>query len=112
MTENLEGFQKVCKISDLKEKIGKRFFVDDVDVAVFKVEGKIYALSNICLHQKAQVIYDGFIEDGKVTCPVHGWQFELATGKIPNAVSGLDSYNVKILNDDVFVKVFKKELKW
>ena len=112
MINELEGFHKICKLSGLQEKTGKRFFVDDVDIAVFKVDGKIYALSNICLHQKAQVIYDGFVEDGKVTCPVHGWQFELATGKIPNGVSGLAPYEVKIKKDDVYVKVFKKELNW
>lgn len=112
MKENPDGFSKVCKVSDLKEKIGKRFFIDDVDVAVFKVDGKIFALSNICIHQKAGIIYDGFVEDGKVSCPAHGWKFELETGKIPSAYKGLDKYEVKIIDDDVYIKVFRKELKW
>lgn len=106
------GFSKVCKYSDLKEKLGKRFIVDDVDVALFKVDGKIYALSNMCIHQKAAIIYDGFIEDGKVSCPAHGWQFDLATGRVPNAVKGLDPYEVKIIDDDVYVKVYPKRMRW
>ena len=108
----LDGFFKVCKYSDLKEKTGKRVFVNDVDVAVFKVDGKVYALNNMCIHQKAAIIYDGFIEDGKVACPAHGWQFDLKTGRVPNAVKGLDSYEVKIMGDDVYLKVFKKKLEW
>jgi nitrite reductase/ring-hydroxylating ferredoxin subunit len=112
MITEKDGFFKVCKYSDLKEKIGQRFFVDDVDIALFKVDGIVYALSNVCLHQKAGIIYEGFIEDGVVTCPAHGWQFELKTGKVPFGIKGLDSYEVEVKDDYVYVKVFKKELKW
>lgn len=108
----LQGFTKICKLSDLKEKIGRRFIVDDIEVAVFKVDGQVYALSNICIHQKASIIYDGFIEDGKVTCPAHGWQYNLKTGIVAGGIKGLDVYEVKIHNNDVFVKVFEKKLKW
>ena len=110
--KELDGFFKVCRCSDLTEKIGRRFFVNDVDVAVFKVEGKIYALANMCIHQKAAIIYDGFIEDGKVTCPAHGWQFDLKTGRVPNGIKGLDSYEVKIIGDDVYIKVYQKKMRW
>lgn len=110
--KELDGFFKICRYSDLTEKIGKRFFVNDVDVAVFKVDGDIYALANMCIHQKAAVIYDGFIEDGKVACPAHGWQFDLKTGKVPGAIKGLDPYEVKIIGDDVYIKVYQKKLEW
>ncbi len=110
--EALEGFYKICKYSELKEKIGRRFFVNDVDVALFKVDGEVYALANMCIHQKAAIIYDGFIEDHKVVCPAHGWQFDLKTGKVPGAVKGLDPYEVKIVGDDVYVKVYSKKLRW
>ncbi|MEW6654466.1 MAG: Rieske 2Fe-2S domain-containing protein [Bacteroidota bacterium] len=109
---NTEGFSKVCKVNDLKEKFGQRFFVDDVDVALFKVEGEIFALSNICIHQKAAIIYDGYIENNCVYCPAHGWMFDLRTGKFPQGTKGLDSYEVQIVGEDVYVKVFKKELRW
>jgi len=66
----------------------------------------------MCIHQKASIIYDGFIEDGKVTCPAHGWQFDLQTGRVPNGIKGLDSYEVKIINDDVYIKVYQKKLRW
>ncbi|MGD8778374.1 MAG: Rieske 2Fe-2S domain-containing protein [Ignavibacteria bacterium] len=109
MSDN--GFFKVCKVDELKEGEGKRFLVDDVDVAVFKVDGKIYALSNICPHQKTALMYDGYIENGKVGCPVHGWEFDLETGNLGKG-RGLQSYKVKIKNDEVFVKVTKKDYNW
>lgn len=112
MIKEENGFVNVCKTHDLYEKQGKRFFVDDVEIAVFKVDGNIYALSNICSHQHSALIYDGFVEDCKVTCPAHGWQFNLSDGKMAKGRKGLDSYEVKIVDDNVYVKVFKKELNW
>lgn len=102
----------MCKVSDLKEKTGRRFMVDDVEVAVFKVDGKIYALSNICPHQHTSLMYDGFIEDGCVVCPVHGWEFNLETGKMKTGSRGLEIFPVKVTGDEVFLKVYKKELRW
>ena len=110
MNEN--GFKKVCKISNLREKEGQRFIIDDVEVALFMVNGKIHALSNICPHQHAALIYDGFIEDGCVVCPAHGWKFDLITGNQAGNRRGLDTYEVDIIDQDVYVKVKKKELKW
>ncbi len=108
----MEGFFKVCRVSELLNNGGKRFIVDDVDVAVFKVDGRIYALSNICPHQHSPLIYDGFLEEGCVVCPAHGWMFNLETGKTPTGQKGLNSFEVAVENGDVYVKVYKKVLNW
>ena len=107
-----EGYVKICKVSDLKENQGKRFIINDVDIAVFKVDGEIFVLNNICPHQHTALIYDGFVEDGCVVCPAHGWMFNLKTGKQPTGARGLDSYPVKIIDDQIYSLVKPKELKW
>lgn len=107
-----DDFVKVCSVSDLKENEGKRFFVNDVDVALFKVGGRIHALCNVCPHQKSALIYDGFIEDGKVICPAHGWEFVLETGNLPTGRKGLDKYEVKVIDDQVYVKAYPKKMNW
>ena len=112
MAEELEGFEKICKLTDLQEKIGKRFMINDIDIAVFKVDGKIYALNNICPHQHASIIYDGFVDNGCVICPAHGWEFLLKNGKMYTGGSGLDPYEVKIINNDVYVKIYGKKVDW
>ena len=82
-----EGFKKICSINDLKEEIGKQIFIDDVEVALFKLKGEVFAVSNICPHQQTHLIYDGYIEGAKVVCPVHGWMFDLKTGNLPKAAA-------------------------
>jgi nitrite reductase/ring-hydroxylating ferredoxin subunit len=108
----IEGFHKVCRVSELVNNSGKRFIVDDVDVAIFKIGDKIYALSNVCPHQHSPLIYDGFLEDGCVVCPAHGWMFNLQTGKTPTGQRGLNSFEIIVEDENVFVKVYKKVLNW
>jgi len=107
-----EGFRKVCSLSELKEKTGKQFFIDDIEIALFKVDGVVHALSNICPHQKTHLIHEGFIDNGKVACPVHGWTFDLKTGNLSGNRRGLQSFEVLVVDESVFVKVFAKRLNW
>lgn len=107
-----ETYTKICSLSDLKENQGRRFLINDVELAVFKVNNEVFVLNNICPHQHTALIYDGFIEDGCVVCPAHGWMFNLKTGRQPTGARGLDTYQVKIINDEVYAIVKAKELKW
>jgi nitrite reductase/ring-hydroxylating ferredoxin subunit len=107
-----DGFTFVCKISDLQNDIGKRYIVGETDIAVFKSGNKVYALSNVCPHQQTALIYNGFIEDGCVVCPAHGWKFNLLDGNKSGGSRGLASYEVKLMDDDVYVKVVPKEYNW
>ena len=112
MNEELNGFEKVCKVTKLNENEGHHFKIKSIDVALFKVGGKVYALNNICPHQKANIMHDGFIEDGFVICPAHGWSFSLIDGKMNEIGCKLDSYEVKINDEFVYVKVFGKKFDW
>ena len=110
-------FEKVCKVSDIPEnKRGRKYTIDDnTDIAIFKIEEKIYAVSNICPHNQSQVMYDGRVDEKLfLECPVHGWKFHLVTGETApecEAISSkLETYKVKIENDEVWVEKKKKKL--
>jgi NAD(P)H-dependent nitrite reductase small subunit len=106
------SFTKICNVNDIDENVGKRFIINETEVAIFKYDGKIFALNNICPHQHTALIYDGFIEDGCVVCPAHGWKFDLHTGKKLSGSKGLDTYEVQIINDVIYVRVVPKKLNW
>ncbi len=110
--DNLEGFQEVCSIKELRENTGKRFIVNDKEIALFLIDHKIYALSNICPHQHTALIYDGFVEDEYVVCPVHGWMFSLKSGKTPAGSRGLDTYETIVVRNKVYVKVEDRKYPW
>lgn len=53
--------------------LGKR------EVAVFNVDGELFACKNLCPHQ-GDPLHCGPVEDGAVMCTGHDWKFDLATG--------------------------------
>lgn len=107
-----EGFQRICFIKDLKENSGRRFIVNNTEIAVFLIKNKVYVLSNICPHKHSALIYDGFIEDEYVVCPAHGWMFDLKSGKTSKGNKGLDVYESIVIRDEVYVKVEEKKYSW
>ena len=73
--------------------------------AIYNVDGVISAIDGICPHQGGPLA-DGVIEGTTVTCPWHGWQFEIRTGKTPLGSKIRQAvYEVKIEDHDVLVAV-------
>ncbi|MFA6572227.1 MAG: Rieske 2Fe-2S domain-containing protein [Bacteroidota bacterium] len=92
----LEGrsFIPVCKSKEVLEKKGLQLiFEDDLDfqIALFRLKGQIYCVSNICPHRHADQIFNGIISGMNITCPLHGWTYSLETGKNTNPHQGLRS---------------------
>ena len=73
-------------------------------IALFNVEGTIYAIDDECTHDRAS-LSEGTVSDGCVTCPWHAAQFDLESGTAltPPAVEPVRTYPVTITGDDVFV---------
>ncbi|MBI4124611.1 MAG: non-heme iron oxygenase ferredoxin subunit [Deltaproteobacteria bacterium] len=90
----------VAKVSEIKPGEAKQVEVDGEPVAIFNVDGQFYAIHDTCTHSGASLA-EGTVEDGAVTCPWHGAQFDLKTGKnlsMP-APAPVESYQLKIEGD-------------
>lgn len=76
------------------------------EVAVYEVEGKIYATDNICTHGHAR-LSDGFLEGEEIECPLHQGRFNVCTGKALCAPLNQDIriYPVKLEGDRVFISL-------
>lgn len=108
-------YLKICHSEDVFEGKGRRVRIDDdIDrqVAVFRVEGKLYCLYNVCPHRHADRIFEGYIKDMTVMCPLHGWTYSLETGENVNkhqGLKGLDKYEV--FEKDGWVYIEKPDIK-
>ena len=94
----------VANIEEVKEAKGKRVVVDGEEIALFKVEGSICAISNMCPHQKFQKLHDGMFENGIVTCPMHGWAYDVRTGVSTNASGRVKIFETEVKNGKVFLE--------
>ena len=101
-------FQKLCKLSDLAEGLGRTFYLGDLALAVFLVDGKVHVIDDTCPHMGAS-LGSGFVENGNVTCPWHFWRFRLSDGAwADNPRMGVTCYPVRVEGDDVLVRVPKR----
>lgn len=98
-------FVKVCKAQDVPP--GEMLAVDMAElppVALYNVDGKYFATSNVCTHAVA-MLTDGFLEDDQIECPMHGGMFNVRTGEPTHfpCVEALATYPVEVRDGDVFV---------
>lgn len=82
MPDGTEQFVDVCAVDEIPESRAKVFTLNGERVAVFRYDGKISAISNVCQHQNGP-LGEGCIIGGLVTCPWHGYQYDPATGASP-----------------------------
>jgi nitrite reductase/ring-hydroxylating ferredoxin subunit len=75
----LARFVKAGDKSDLIEGRGKVVDVDGRTIALFRVKDEYFALANVCLHRGGP-LGEGDLNGSVVTCPWHGWKFDVRTG--------------------------------
>jgi sulfoxide reductase heme-binding subunit YedZ len=101
-TEN-DGFVDACAIADIPENRARIVCLSGERVAIFKYEGKISAVSNVCQHQNGP-LGEGKIVFGCITCPWHGYQYVPETGLSPPPfVEKVPTFNVLVRNGRVLV---------
>lgn len=98
------SLRRVCGKSELPPGGVKR--IEDPAIAVFNVEGTLYAISDICTHAEAS-LSEGGVDGETVQCPLHGACFDLRTGEAltPPAVEPVQTYPVVLQENDIYVQV-------
>ncbi|WP_298900280.1 Rieske 2Fe-2S domain-containing protein [uncultured Psychroserpens sp.] len=101
--EEQEGWLKVCTISEIEEDRAKIFTVKNQRVAVFKYNGKLSAIHNVCKHQGGP-LGEGKIIDGCITCPWHGYQYLPSNGQSPPPFTEkVATYQLKLEGDMIYI---------
>lgn len=94
---------RVAEVSDCPPGAARELVVEDKIVALFNIDGELVAVDGICPHQGGPLAR-GQINDGAVTCPWHGWRFQLvdrANGA--GATNSLICYPVKTEGADILI---------
>ncbi len=80
-----EDLVRLCQEVDITAELPRSFAVEGTEVVVFRVGGDFFALENLCPHQHLSAFHRGHLSGYTVTCPMHGWSFDVRTG---HAVAG------------------------
>ncbi len=97
------AFIRTAKTAEIPPGTIREFQVDGRAIALANVGGKFYAINNTCLHRGGP-IGQGPLQGNVVTCPWHGWQYDVISGKVnQNPAVGVDCYPVEVRGEDIFV---------
>jgi nitrite reductase (NADH) small subunit len=96
---------RLAEASEVPPGAGSEFVAEDRIVALFNVGGLFYALDGICPHQGGP-LGKGFLQGCIVTCPWHGFQFDVTTGQHQTSKSLVHpTLPVKVEEGQVWVEV-------
>lgn len=96
---------KAAKKSEIPAETGKYVEIQGKEIALFNVGGAVCAINHVCPHQGGPLA-EGGLEGKVVTCPWHGWQFDVTTGVcIFNDSIKQETFQVKEEGDDILLEV-------
>ncbi len=102
----MASFVKAATVSEIPPGTGKCVDVNGKEIALFNLDGKFHAIDNTCLHRGGP-LGEGEVDGTTVTCPWHGWQYDILTGKniFDDSGAGVAVYEVRVEGDAVLVGV-------
>lgn len=101
----MPDFITVCKEADLPAGTARKVQVAGKDIAIYNIAGKFYATQQECLHRQGP-LDEGELKNTTVTCPWHGWQYDVTTGEsLFNRAQKLQTYAVKVEGGEIKVAV-------
>ena len=100
----MSNFVKVARRDEIADGTGKAVELSGKQVALFNVGGKFYAIDNVCLHRGGP-LGEGELDGTTVTCPWHGWEYDITTGcNLDDQSKKVTSFNVRIEGDDILIE--------
>ena len=81
--------------------------IDGQEVALYGVDGRVYATDNLCTHGNARLC-DGFLENGQIECPLHQGRFDVRTGRAvyKPLTQDVRTYPVRIDEGKVYIDLY------
>lgn len=98
-------FIKVAETKDIQSTKMKAVEVAGENICLVNVEGKYYAIGNVCTHEDGPLA-EGTLEGYEIECPWHGSKFDIRTGKVtrPPANEPESTYEVKVEGNDILIR--------
>jgi nitrite reductase (NADH) small subunit len=75
------GWTSLCELGELADRQGKYVEIGGFQLAVFLVDGRVFAMDNTCPHAGGS-LWEGDLDGQCVICPWHAWTFNLETGQL------------------------------
>lgn len=106
----MSNWIEIANLDDIP-RLGSRVLeTDTLRIAVFRTAGdEVFALKDECPHRKGP-LSQGIVHDNTVTCPLHNWKIDLASGSAKGPDEGCtQSFPIKLEDGKVFLDMLAQE---
>jgi len=95
---------EIAKLEDIPRLGARVLKTATVDIAVFRTASdEVFALKDECPHRQGP-LSQGIVHDTTVTCPLHNWKIDLASGEAKRPDEGCTrSYPVKVQDGRIYL---------
>src|SRR5262245_32070779 len=92
----------LCRDTDIEEGGMMPFEIEELQIAVYRIDGEFFATDNVCTHGFA-LLTDGILDSDVVECPLHGGMFNVKSGKAlcEPVECDLKVYQTRLISDRV-----------
>lgn len=94
---------RVGRKDGMRQGVAATFSMGSEQGVLFRVGEEFFAVRNRCPHQQFEKLHEGEVEGTTVTCPMHGWKFDLRTGDSGNAGGRLKVWQTEVYGNEVLV---------
>jgi nitrite reductase/ring-hydroxylating ferredoxin subunit len=99
----VDGFVDVCSVADIPDRRAVVTCLAGERVAIFRYDGKLSAISNVCQHQNGP-LGEGQVVGDCVVCPWHGYEYSPASGAAPAPFTEkVPTFNLRVVDGRVKV---------
>ena len=100
-------YVRVARADEIAPGEKKIVEVDGIEIVVVNLDGKFYAIEDVCTHDGGP-LGEGQLDGCQIVCPRHGAHFDVRTGAALTmpAVEGVPTYEVKVENGDLLVESY------
>lgn len=97
---------KITEVENIPKMGSRKVIIDETEIAIFKTkDGSIFAINNLCPHKKGK-LSEGLVHEHIVTCPLHNWDIDLASGEALGNDSGCTNvYESKIEDNILYISL-------
>ena len=99
------SFVTVARVGDILPGSARQVEVEGRWVGLFNIAGEYFAVDNLCLHRGGPLC-EGSVRGQVVTCPWHGWQFDVTTGVLmQDPTVGVSRHDTRVVGDEIQVRL-------
>jgi nitrite reductase (NADH) small subunit len=102
----MSKWYKITEVENIPLMGSRKVLIGETEIAIFKTkDGSIFAINNICPHKKGK-LSEGLVHENIVTCPLHNWDIDLASGEALGEDSGCTNvYKSRIEDSFLYINI-------